>query len=233
MSAAAWGLPALASGQAGPEVTVNAIADLLAAGTRAPVLESITTTAPPAEPAEFALWGVPAGASGAWAGEAGKLARWHAGGWAFFAPPRPFRAFVRDEGCDCTLTAAGWLRGGAVGPWGSAVGYRVREALASTASGASVAVPGLIRNRDVVVGVACTSLGVAGAASFDCGVAGEASKFGGTLGVALGAGNVGVIGPTAFYADTDVVLTANGGAFSGGSVRLAAFVLAMVAPGVS
>lgn len=233
MTAANWGLPALASGQAGPEVTVNAIADLLAAGAPAPVVQSVTLTAPPGSPAEFGLWGVPAGATGAWAGQGGKLARYHLAAWHFFAPPLPFRAFVADEGRECTLTAAGWLRGGAVGPWGSAGGYAIREALATTASGTSVAVPGLILDRDVVVGVAVRSMGVTGAASFDCGVPGELNKFGATLGVAAGATNRGVVPPTAYYADTNVVLTANGGAFTGGSVRLSAMVLTITPPGAA
>jgi hypothetical protein len=63
-----------------------------------------------------------------------------------------------------------------------------------------------------VLGVSTrTSVAIAGATSYSCGVAGEAGKFGGSLGVAKNASNVGVIGPTAYYADTPVVITAAGG----------------------
>jgi len=72
---------------------------------------------------------------------------------------------------------------------------------------------------------------VTGAASFDCGSAPGGSQYGGSLGIAAGSENVGVIGPTAIYAPGDVVLTANGGAFTGGRVLVVAHVLEMgVAP---
>ena len=85
--------------------------------------------------------------------------------------------------------------------------------------------------RSVVIGVSVTTkAAISGAASFDCGVAGEAAKFGGSLDVAEGASNIGVIGPTAFYADTPVVLTANGGDFAGGRVAIAIHAWRPVAP---
>jgi len=39
-----------------------------------------------------------------------------------------------------------------------------------------------------------------------------------------------VIAPVAFYADTPVRVTANGGSFSAGKVRLVAYFLEMAAP---
>ena len=69
-----------------------------------------------------------------------------------------------------------------------------------------------------------------GATSYDCGIAGEPAKFGGSLGVASGSTNVGVIGPQAFYAPTPIVLTANGGNFTGGDVRIAIQYLLPTAP---
>jgi hypothetical protein len=233
VSGAAWGVEGMGSSPAQPEIAVNAGFDKLAAGARPVVVESVTTPAPPGSPAEFALYGVPAGATGAWSGEDGKLARYFGAAWEFFAPPVPLRAFVVDEGQDVTLTAAGWVRGGAVSPWGAATGFGVREVEVAAPSGSSVAASGLILDRDVIFGVSATSLGVTGAASFDVGVAGELDKFGGALGVALGASNLGVVAPTAFYADTDIVLTANGGDFAGGSVRLAAHFVRIGAPGAS
>jgi hypothetical protein len=69
-----------------------------------------------------------------------------------------------------------------------------------------------------VLGVSArTVTTITGAASYDCDSAGEPSKFGGSLGVAAGSTNSGVIGPQAYYAPTPVRLTANGGAFTGGA----------------
>ena len=82
-----------------------------------------------------------------------------------------------------------------------------------------------------MLGVASrTTEAITGATSYDVGIAGEADKFGGTLGIALGATNIGVIGPTAFYANTRVRVTANGSNFTGGKVRLIVYFLEMSAP---
>jgi len=90
----------------------------------------------------------------------------------------------------------------------------------------------VIPSRAVVLSVSTrTTVAITGAASYDCGEAGGvANKFGGTLGVALGSTNIGVIGPTAYSADTAVRLTANGGAFTGGRVRVAIQYLFFTAP---
>ncbi|WP_310619892.1 DUF2793 domain-containing protein [Flexibacterium corallicola] len=73
--------------------------------------------------------------------------------------------------------------------------------------------------------VFCVSLrvtqSITGVSSFHCGLSGELSKFGGFLSVAEGAHNVGVVGPFAVYADTPIVITAEGGNFSGGQLRIA------------
>ena len=88
-----------------------------------------------------------------------------------------------------------------------------------------------IPNRAVVLGVAArTTQAITGATSYAVGVSGDATKFGDLLGIALGSTNVGVIGPTAYYADTKVRVTANGGSFTAGKVRLIAYFLEMAAP---
>ena len=71
---------------------------------------------------------------------------------------------------------------------------------------------------------------ITGATSYDCGITGEAQKFGGSLGIAAGSTNRGVIGPQAFYADTPIRLTARGGNFTGGAVRIAIHLLTVELP---
>jgi hypothetical protein len=88
-----------------------------------------------------------------------------------------------------------------------------------------------IPNRSIVLGVASrTTLAVAGATSYGVGTAANSTQFGSLLGVALGSTNIGVVGPLGIYADTRVRVTANGGAFTGGKVRLVAYFLEMSAP---
>jgi hypothetical protein len=107
----------------------------------------------------------------------------------------------------------------------------VLEQTLSGLSGASVASTIEIPDRSIVLGVSTRVVtAVTGAASFDCGVAGETEKFGVALGVAAGSANVGVIGPQAFSADTPIVLTAQGGSFTSGAVRIAIHHLTLGAP---
>lgn len=95
-----------------------------------------------------------------------------------------------------------------------------------TLSGASVSSAVQIPNRSICLGVASrTTLAVTGAPSYGVGISGELTKFGGSLSVALNSTNVGVIGPTAFYADTPIVVTPTSGSFTGGKVRISIYVL--------
>lgn len=91
-----------------------------------------------------------------------------------------------------------------------------------TLNGASTTSTIQIPNRAIVLAVSSrTVTAVTGAPSFGVGVAGNTTQFGGSLGAAAGATNVGVIGPTAFYAATPIVITATSGSFSAGQVRIA------------
>jgi hypothetical protein len=66
---------------------------------------------------------------------------------------------------------------------------------------------------------------ITGATSYEIGVAGNLSQFGSGLSVATGSSNFGLIGPTAFYTNTTIIITAAGGAFTGGQVRLSISIL--------
>ncbi len=117
-------------------------------------------------------------------------------------------------------------------PSGAAIGAHVIEELLSGLAGASVASTITIPDRAIVLAVSTrTVTAITGATSYDCGIAGTLNKFGGSLGIAAGSTNVGVIGPQAFYAATPIMLTANGGSFTGGAVRVAIQYLLPSAPG--
>lgn len=61
---------------------------------------------------------------------------------------------------------------------------------------------------------------ITGATSYEIGVAGNLSQFGSSLSTSAGSTNYGLIGPTAFYSATTLTITAAGGSFAGGQVRL-------------
>ncbi|MDP7150262.1 MAG: DUF2793 domain-containing protein [Paracoccaceae bacterium] len=237
-------LPLLAAAQAQKHITVNEALALLDGLVQLVVRDRDLTT-PPASPAEGDRYIVAAGATGAWAGWDGDVALFTGGAWLRLAPQEGWRVWVEDEGVLVVHVSGAWLtldaalgllkRGPAVevarGPGGSSIGLHVEEELLSGLSGASVASTIAIPDRAIVLAVSTRTVAVVlGATSYDCGIAGEPAKFGGSLGVAAGSTNVGAIGPQAFYADTPVVLTANGGDFTGGDVRIAIQYLLPTAP---
>lgn len=225
-----FGLPLVAAAQAQKHVTVNealSLADAL----MQPVAQSASLPAPPDDPPEGTLHIVPAGASGAWNGRDGQLALWLAGAWHFRVPFRGMAIFIADSGHAALFdTDRGWTAARAFSAHGAATAEELVEGVAELA-GASVDSEVLIPARSIVLAVSTRTIqGVTGVSSYHCGVAGEPSKFGGSLGIAVGATNVGVIGPTAFYADTPVRITAGGGAFTAGRVRIAVHCLLPLAP---
>lgn len=101
-----FGLPLLFAGQAQKESFVNeahALADMLMHC----AIQGETET-PPVDPAQGDTWLVADGPTGAWAGQAGKLAGWQSGNWLFVAPREGMRVFDLAAGQDRRY-AGGWL----------------------------------------------------------------------------------------------------------------------------
>jgi hypothetical protein len=224
------GLPTLAQGQAQKEITHNEALLRLDALVQASVKGRVLATPPPT-PANGERWIVPQGATGVWAGQTDRIAFWREGAWAFLVPAAGWRVHVEDE-----RLAVVW----ADGAWrdriiGTANGGGIRLVVIEqelTLTGAFVdATTAVIADRMIVLAVASrTTQAITGATSYGVGVAGNTSHFGGSLGIALGSNNIGVIGPTAFYANTPIRVTAAGGNFTGGKVRVVLYALAFAAP---
>ncbi|WP_300552182.1 DUF2793 domain-containing protein [Maricaulis sp.] len=230
-------LPLVMPDQAQKHVTVNEALLRLDALVQLSV-ESRTLTSQPAAPQQGGRWIIPDTASGAeWMYfTAGDVAIFRDGYWSNATPRDGWRAHVRDEAVDCIFQGGGWQTGlpdqvlAADAGGAQTRAIIVAETLTSLA-GASVTSSVSIPDRAVLLGVSVrTKSAISGATSFDCGVAGERSKFGGSLGTAPGAANIGVIGPQAFYDETPIVLSANGGDFAGGSVAIAIHALLPLAP---
>jgi hypothetical protein len=233
------GLPYVVAAQAQKHIPINESLARLD-GLVQLAVESRAVAAQPASPASGAVWLLPAGATGtAWAGQgAGTLMRFETGAWEALAPAEGVLAWVKDENQMVAFDGAAWTPLSAT--------FRSLTAAASpnlantrleileqevTLAGASTATSIVIPNRAIVLAVSTrTTVAVTGATSYNCGVSGEASKFGGSLGAAKNSSNIGVIGPTAYYADTPVLLTAVGGSFTAGKVRVAIHLLRFDAP---
>jgi len=233
-------LPLIAASQSQKEVTHNE------ALTRLDILAHLTIldrdlSVPPGAPGEGDAYLVASGAMGEWVGQDSKIATYVDDAWAFYVPYIGLLAFVADEGTLAVCTSIGWRDYGAllsevavVSQTASGAQSRictVEEEL-NGLSGASVDTSIVIPNRAVVWCVSTrTSTAITGAASYDCGIVGETSKFGGSLGIAEGSTNAGVIGPQAFYSDTALRLSANGGSFTAGAVKVVLHYMLPVVPG--
>lgn len=233
------GLPYVVAAQAQKHIPINESFARLD-GLVQMAVESRAVTAQPATPVAGGVWILPASAAGAaWAGQpAGTLMRFEAGAWEPLPPAEGMLAWVKDENQMVAFDGVGWTPLSAT--------FRSLTAAASpnfattrlevleqevTLSGAATATSIVIPNRAIVLAVSTrTTVAVTGATAYNCGVSGEASKFGGSLGVAKNASNIGIVGPTAYYADTPVMLTAVGGNFVSGKVRVAIHLMRFDAP---
>ncbi len=90
-------------------------------------------------------------------------------------------------------------------------------ALSGASTNASLQIPA---NCIVMAVGALVVTAIAGATSYEVGISGNLSQFGSLLSPSAGSSNFGLIGPTAFYTNTTIIVTAGGGAFTGGQVRL-------------
>lgn len=140
-------LPYLIAAQTQKHVTHNEALRRLDAIVQIAVLDRDLAAAP-ASPTEGARYIVAAGASGAWAGQVGRIAAWQDGAWAFYPPKEGWLAWVADEDQLLAFDGAAWqaAAGGAgtgvasfegrTGPVVSAAGdYTAAEIAAAPAGG--------------------------------------------------------------------------------------------------
>lgn len=114
---------------------------------------------------------------------------------------------------------------------GGALRLGVIEEELTALSGATATTTAAFPNQSIILGVSLrVTTTITGAASFDVGDGTTVSRFGGSIGTAAGSTNQGTIGPSGNYATTNVVLTANGGNFTAGAVRVCLLYLELIAP---
>jgi hypothetical protein len=224
-------LPVIEAAQAQKHVTHNEALVLLDCLTQLAV-ESRALTAPPGAPTDGTCYIPAPSAAGAWSGWDGPIALYSGGGWQRVPPVPGLKAWVKDERLTLTYEDGVWRDGIALTANGGRVTLRAKEEeLTLTGAYVETADSAFIPDRAIVLGVASrTTLAIAGATSYGVGVAANTTQFGNLLGIALGSANIGVIGPSGFYADTRVRVSANGGNFTAGKVRLIVYFLEMSVP---
>ncbi len=227
-------LPYIAAGQAQKHITYNEAIRNLDAMVQINIIDK-DLTAPPATPTHGERYIPATGSTDEWAGKDGQIALFIDNGWVFYVPNEGWLAWVADEDILLAYNGNSWI--GVSSASGNSSGgisnitnssanaaqTRVELAedeipLSGASTDSTITVPG----RAIVFGVSTrTTQAITGATSYDCGIAGESNKYGGLLSIVLNSINSGVTGPTAFYANTPIIITANGGNFTGGKIRIA------------
>jgi hypothetical protein len=226
-------LPLVQAAQAQKHVTVNEALALLDAMAQLSVVSRSMITPPAAEPDGTAHI-VPPGASGAWQDRAGSVAVFANGGWVFLSARAGWKAWVRDEACHAVYDGAVWVAGAmALSPSGAASLFEVLERDVVLSPGQTVTAADVIPARSTVFGVSGIVIDaiLGDLASWRLGVPGATDRYGSGLGLPLGTWVEGLNGqPQAHYSATPLVLSAEGGMFAGGRVRLAVHLLRMQRP---
>ena len=216
-------LPLLAPAQAQKHVTVNEALVRLD-GLAQLRLQSVTITTPPAA-LDGLAYGVPSGAVNAWAGQEGMVAIASGGGWVFVPTQKGWRAVVLDQGSLAIHDGTAWRVGAqTLTPGGASVGLKSVEFDVTLTAGGSVTTPVLFPARAIAYGITGRVItAITGAATkWDIGVTGDLQRYGSGLGTALNSWVSGPGAPQVYWSPTALEITAQGGNFAGGVIRLAA-----------
>lgn len=144
-------LPYLMAAQAQKHVTHNEAIRALDCLVQLAVLDRDLTN-PPASPANGARYIVPASPTGAWSGQAGKIAAFQDGAWQFYSPQEGWVAWVADEDILVVWNGSAWVTaggGGGVSSLNPATGGLVGiNATADTSNRLAVASPNTLFSHD-------------------------------------------------------------------------------------
>ena len=227
------GLSLLQPAQAQKHVTMNEALMRIDALTQL-VLQSRLTATPPAVVADGTAYGVPTGAVDAWAGKDGTVAFGSNGGWSFVAPKRGWRAFFLDEGMSGVHDGANWQRGMAtLSQHGAGLRAGLAEIEHIIGAGTTSATAIIIPSHVMVLGVTARVIAeITGTLTgWQLGNVGAPDRFGTGLGLSLGSWAKGILSaPQTYYTPSSLELSATGGNFADGAVRIAVHYLELTLP---
>ena len=228
-------LPLILAAQAQKHVTVNEALGRLDGMVQLRIV-SQTTATPPSNVVDGAVYAVPAGASGTWAGQDGRLALGQNGGWVYTDPQDGWQGWDIETGCPLVYRNGGWASAVVShSANGASAGFRTITFDHDVASAEVSTTNEVIPANAMIFAVSARVLSplTGSASSWRLGDPGQDDRFGAGLGLAQGSYATGILGtPMTVYADTPIVVTATGGAFSGGSLRIAAHVFEISLPHV-
>jgi hypothetical protein len=101
-------IPEWASSQQTPEVTHNASLKIFDCYVFCAIQDKDLTSPPGASNGQS--WIVGSGATGAWAGQDGKIAQYYNSGWTFYTPLEGFVVYIKDENALYAHTGSAWAK---------------------------------------------------------------------------------------------------------------------------
>ena len=219
-----FGMPLLAAAQAQKHVTVNEALSVIDAVAQLRLI-SASLTEPPVSAIPGETYAVASGATGEWFGEDGKIAIAVNGSWRFVTPKAGWQAFNEETGSNHLFDGTDWLDSTiAATVNGTATVQHIAEHDHVVSAGPNSVTTFHIPKDSVVTGVSGRVISTLTGAltSWDLGVPGFLNRYGSGLGTGMNSYALGITGnPTAYYANTPLELTAQGGDFASGTVRLA------------
>lgn len=226
-------LPLVQAAQAQKHVTVNEAFTRLD-GLVHLRLQGLSTSLPPASATDGQVWAVPSGGVNAWAGHDGELAIAANGGWVFVAPQAGWRGWDVSGHRTVQFDGSVWVGDVlASAPSGAASLLRVLEFDHTLSAGATNVTTQLVPSHAMVLAAtARVTVAITGSLTgWRLGMNGSDDRFGSGLGLGLGSFARGVLGsPLTSYSDLPLDLTAEGGNFAGGTVRVAVHYLEFTLP---
>lgn len=227
------GMPLLQPAQAQKHVTVNE-ALMRLDGLVGLVLQSISETAPPAVVTDGLCWAVPGGASGDWQGHGGQIAIGANGGWVFQQPAPGQRAHVADRGVEAIHDGSRWVAGAiTLGGSGAGLLAGLAEGEVVVSAGASIVSGVQIPSHSLVIGATARVVEplTGSLTGWQLGTPGAENRFGQGLGKGAGSWARGMLGqPMTYWQAENLVMTAEGGNFAAGRVRIAVHWLELRVP---
>ena len=214
-------LPYILQSQSQKEVTHNDALNILDVLIQA-VVQEVGLNTPPGSPTVGQCWVVGSSPTGAWAGKASQIAQAaDGGGWFFVAPFKRLKLWNETTDEYVMFDGTNWVSEGLLlketGEY-LRVEHKTEDVTVNTGAFKDTTIQ--IPDRAIVLAVNVRVItAITGATSFGIGVAGDTTRYGNLIGTALDSTNVGITSPLAYYANTAIRLTANGGNFTGGVIR--------------
>lgn len=228
-----FGLPLLMPSQAQKHVTVNESLARIDASLNL-VLKSMSTAVPPSTVNDGESFSVPDDAVNDWAGQGGKVAIAMNGGWEFLTPQIGWRAFVVDRGLSAIFDGSSWVPGAlSMSSHGAGLQVNVSEFDHMLSSGAVSTTEPAISASTMVIGVTARVIEpVTGTlTAWRLGTAGATDRFGSGLGLESDSWARGILGqPTTYWSPEPLLITAEGGEFEAGKIRIALHSLSLRLP---